>query len=193
VTIGDYVEVLDEARRPGGDWERLRLVLYRSVRVNDFRKDEIVHESLVAILKKFREGEPSVTIAPQVAGIVHMQRRRVLQREQRRFKRLEPVGDQLHRLDSPSLPEDDPAEALVSLEELEASVLTVRHALNVVKAENPRQYELIWADLEDVSAVGHLEQVFGKPLKPEAVRALRHRAHNSLAKHIQETRKEASP
>ncbi len=192
MTNSEYVEALDEARRKGGDWRPLEAVCYLSLHPADPRKKEIVHETLVAILGKFDAGEPSVLIAPQIGGIVANQRLQARQREQRMYKRLLPVGDDEYRLDTTAPADDEPANVAVTLEEFQERVEIVRSALAKVKAENVRQYELLWADLNDVSAAAHLQQVFGKPLKPGAVRALRHRAHASAARHL-EVRKETSP
>ncbi len=151
-----------------------------------------MNETLIAIHKKFVAGEPSVIIAPQIGGIVHNQKLRAQQRELRVYEHLVPVGDDEHRLDGLAPSEDDPALATVTVEELQERVELVRSALESLKAENPRQYELIWADMNDVSATAHLHSIFGKPLKAEAVRALRHRAHVSMARHLAEVRKEGS-
>ena len=193
MTNAEYVDALDEARRDGGDWEPLKQACYQSIHPADLRKKEIVHETLIAIYKKFVAGEPSVLIAPQIGGIVRNQRLRADQRRQRMYKRLVPVGDEEQRLDGMAPDQFEPEHATVTREEFLERVEMVRAALEKIKAEKPRQYELIWADMNDVSAAAHLQQVFGKPLTPGAVRTLRHNAHASIAKHLTNVGKETSP
>jgi hypothetical protein len=193
VTIEDYVEALDQARKCGGDWEPLRLLLYASVRRQDPLKAEIIQASLIAILAKLNCGIPSIVIAPQVAGIVHYQRLRLLRAEKRQVRELQFVGNEAHLLDRSSNPEEDPLEVVIRREEMEVAVEVVRHALEVVRTENPRQYEVIMAELEDASATARLAQAFGERLEPGAVRALRHRAKKTLEQQVKEIRKGASP
>jgi hypothetical protein len=177
IKYSSVVAVLDAAYR--GDPEPLNLLLYAFLRGDDQNVSEVVNNALYAILEIMRKThEPSVTLARKIGGIVRNHRVTVWKRETRAQRPLSRAEEEVE----PQIPDftDDPTTAIARMERLRE--LTAIH--DKIGESNPRQFEIILADIMGADAAEHVKDVLGEDLEPATIRQSRKRAHDH-AKRIQ--------
>lgn len=177
----DVIAILDEARQ--GRYEALHILLERFVPRGHPNRIDILTDSLLAIAKKLDSGEPSVLLAPQLAGIAKNHRRRVDARERNQTDALTVGGDeQLERFGPTE--SSDPAEILATHERVAEKI----GALVKMKENEPRQFAILMARHQGIPDGEYLKSI-GEDLKPDALRQLRARTKKTVTKAMQEIRK----
>ncbi|HTW85406.1 MAG TPA: hypothetical protein VMD91_15155 [Candidatus Sulfotelmatobacter sp.] len=179
------VDILDEARTTR-DYDQLERLLYLFLRGDVDNKAEIVQEALIEISKKLHDGEPSYALAPQIRGFLKTCALR-LQAEKKRFDdRLGDTGDEV--LDVAAPRSDDPAALLVRLEDMSEKI----NLLTELRESNPRYFEALVADAQEVPIPEHFEEKFGELITPANSRKIRERARLKLNTGLEQNRKDPS-
>jgi hypothetical protein len=177
----DVVAILDAARQ--GQYDDLQILLGVFVPGSHPDKTEILTESLYTIAKKLDSGEPSVLLAPQLAGIAKNHRRRIEVRERKQTAALTTDGDE--QLERFGLTESsDPAEIFEAYERAAEQI----SVLVQMKEHEPRQFAILIARHHGIPDGEYLESL-GEDLTPDALRQLRARTKKTATKAMQEIRK----
>jgi hypothetical protein len=178
-------DILDEARTTG-NFARLEQTLYLFFRRDFDNKGDVIQEALIEIAKKMGNGEPSFLLAPQLRGILKNCARRLIAEKLKTDKRVGDTGDEVFDAIAPD--SNDPAVLFARLEEMREKVTM----LEELRESNPRYFEALIADAQEISIPEHFKEKFGDDITPENSWKIRERAKLKLNKSLEQTRKDSA-
>jgi hypothetical protein len=169
-----YVAALDAARNR--DLDDLQVLIYAFFSRSEPHIHDIVNQTLFTVYEKLSTGEPSILLAPKLRGIARNKRLQILTHEA--ANRDIPSGS-----DEPGILEvgdfaNDPAAILVRRQRI-LELLAVHNQIGV---KNPRQFEIIAAEIYGADAREHLKDTFGESPDAATIRQSRKRAHDHAKK-----------
>ena len=180
----NVVEILDEARAFAGCSDRLMRLVY-VLAGNVTHRSEIVQEALIEIAKKFSAGETSISLEKQLRGVVKTCAKRIRSADKKAVDRIGDTGEEVGELIATET--SDPAALLVRLEEFDEKI----ELLTKLREMNPRQFEALVADWQDVSIAEHFKEKFDDTVTPVNARKMRERARLKLNTGLEQIRKDS--